>query len=315
MLVTSVILLCALPTGWWPVDDLLIIFRTPLLWSGLTAVIILAVSQKWRKHRWRALIITGSFIAIAIATINAPALEALPGCSGDGNAPRLRIVSTNLWAGNRDPAATLAWITAQQPDVVVLLEARDNARPIVAALARTMPYHVACHRRAPCSTMILSRIRPITVLSLAAGDAENRRALSAAVMTLSSGGELVDIIGVHLSRPWPPGRQRTELTQLSRYLAVHPQRRVVVAGDFNATPETQIMQDFGVENGLRRVAIDGGTWPIWRSSGIPAVLAIDHLLAGQGLSARDANASPAIGSDHRGISATFCLTPTGLDQG
>lgn len=314
-IISSTVLLASLFSYTVSAIDPLNLFKVPLLWFGAGASIILAASMPWRRNRRWAITIIATFIAIGLGIAAVPTISALPDCHGDQLTSRLRIVSANLWSENRDPAAALAWVRAQQPDVAVLVEARDNASTIVDALADELPYRVSCHRHVRCSTLILSRIKPVTVMPLAAGDAENRRAVSAAVMTLPLGSSLIDVVAVHLSRPWPSGQQRRELDRITQYVATHPDRRLVVAGDFNSTPSTLLLQNFALENGLNRIAIAAGTWPVWRSSTAPALLAIDHIFAGNTIGAQDTTASGAIGSDHRGLAATLCVAPSRTNAG
>ena len=226
-------------------------------------------------------------------------------CSAEAT-PTLHVVEFNLWEDNSRPTEAAAWIRAHRPDVVLLAEAKLGAAPVVDTLAEFYPFRVGCLRRLPCSTIILSRIRPTAVMSLGHGDVENRRGLSAAAMILPVAGLQAAIVAVHLSRPWPAGRQRVELAELSASLATFDRASTVVGGDFNAVPTMRLVRDFAADNGMRRVDT-GATWPstVGHWATIP-VLAIDHVLVGRRWSVMRASVGPAAGSDHRGLDVILC---------
>lgn len=207
----------------------------------------------------------------------------------------IRIVEFNAWFANRDPEGAARWILAQQPDAVILLETGWRSRVLLTQLALHLPYAVTCRGSRRCSTVILSRRAPLEMRGLAHGDADNRRALSAAIMRFPG----YTLVGLHLSQPWPMERHKRELAWLSRELRGIPREGLVVAGDFNATGWSMTMRDAAEALRLKPLPPDRASWPA-PSSGLPlpVLLDIDHTLLGTGWSAARMKRGPALGSDH-----------------
>jgi endonuclease/exonuclease/phosphatase (EEP) superfamily protein YafD len=226
-----------------------------------------------------------------------PALPRAAACPP--GAADYRVVAWNLWEQNADPEASVRFLAGSDADALLLLEAKGGAAAVPPALRARYPYQAACHARAFCSTLVLTRQAPDAVVPLARGDPENRQALSAVLVRLAGGPIL---IAVHLSRPWPRGRQARELSLLTPHAAAG----AVVAGDFNATADMPAFRAFVRRTGLGLATPPGASWPARLPEG-PALplLAIDQLLVGEGWAA-SARLGPALGSDHRPIVADLC---------
>ncbi len=221
---------------------------------------------------------------------------------GRGERP-VRIVAFNAWIHNRAPDRAVRWISGQRPDILVLTEAAVNGLVIARALAPMLPHRVTCRSRngvsPSCSTMILSRLPPVAAAGLARGDADNRRALSAAWAQFDSPQGRFSVVALHLSHPWPPALQPREVDLLARAMAGRRDARLVVAGDFNAPGWSATIRDIADQLSLRRLPDAAPTWPappagIW----LPTMLAIDHALVGPGWRAARLTRGPSIGSDH-----------------
>lgn len=223
-----------------------------------------------------------------------------------GAAPAVRIVEFNSWIDNRTPVLAARWILAERPDVVVLLE---GARaPLIHVLMQELPFRTSCNRDGPCTTMILSRARPAERRGLAHGDADNHKALSAAYVRFGAPGRGFAVLAVHLSHSWPWGRQRAETRALVAAMAGTSNDRLIVTGDFNASPWSNSMRR--IEAGLVVSPIGGeaASWPARRSRlPLPPLLWIDHTLLGPGWRGARSVRGPALGSDHFPFLVT--LTP------
>jgi endonuclease/exonuclease/phosphatase (EEP) superfamily protein YafD len=221
-----------------------------------------------------------------------------------GAAPApLRILAYNVWAENRSPDAATRWILAQRPDAVVLIEATGQGNRIADGLRPYLPYRVSCRGARPCSTLILSRTAPRLARGLARGDADNRRALSAAVARFGGDGPgdgpPYAIVAVHLSRPLPLAGQRREVAWLAEALAGLPRQGLIMAGDFNAPLWSRTMRDLTARIGVRPIGGERPTWPAAPSGHpYPPIWPIDHALLGPGWAAARATRGPAAGSDH-----------------
>lgn len=276
-----------------------------LLSAALFSILMLGVLRLRHGGNWWPLATVTALVIFG--TIRAP-MPVAAACATDGSSNRLKIVSFNAWIDNSQPGVAARWILDQQPDVVVLLEAKGRAAKLPALLAQALPYQVACLPKLPCSTRVLSRLRPTQQLPLGQGDVENRQGLSAAAMSLAmANGRSVTIVGVHLSRPLPLGRQRRELAELEGRLVAHDPASLIIAGDFNAPQDSLMLRRFATNYELGRVAT-GATWPYApEHQGIPNLLAIDHIFLGRANGVLDSGVGPVIGSDHNPVFATVCL--------
>ncbi len=207
----------------------------------------------------------------------------------------VRIVTFNAWFANRDPEGAAQWVLSQQPDAVVLQEVGWRSRILLTKLALELPYVLTCHGSRSCSTVILSRRKPMEMRGLAHGDADNRRALSAAIMRFPG----FTLVGLHLSQPWPMGAHKRELLWLATELDDVPRQHLIVVGDFNATGWSITMRDAARMLGLRTLPPDRASWPA-RSSGwpFPALFDIDHTLLGRDWASAWMERGPDLGSDH-----------------
>jgi endonuclease/exonuclease/phosphatase (EEP) superfamily protein YafD len=218
-----------------------------------------------------------------------------------------KIVSFNAWTDNKSPTLSASWIRRQKPDIVVLVEAKGRSAILPDLLARDLPYQASCALRIPCSTMILSRVRPSQVIFFARGDVENRKVLSAFAMRFAENDNAgATVVAVHLSRPLPLGRQRVELASLQERLVKFDTAKLIVAGDFNSTAHNTAFTDFARALALGE-ASPGLTWPTTAvHAGAPSVVTIDHILTGRSFGVVDVRTGPMVGSDHRPVVATLC---------
>ncbi|MGL6043686.1 MAG: endonuclease/exonuclease/phosphatase family protein [Sandaracinobacteroides sp.] len=227
-------------------------------------------------------------------------LPVAPGCPA--GAPRVRLVVWNVSKENPSPSRAVEFLAGSGADAILLLEAKGLTADVATRLAARYPYLNDCHARVRCSTLILTRNAPVAVRQLGSGDVENRKGLSAVRVEMAGGPSLV---ALHLSRPWPAGRQATEL----QALAAQAGPGSAIGGDFNMTPMFPALRRFIETGGLALATPAGGSWPA-HIAGVPMLpmlpmLAIDHLLLGKdwGGSARW---GPALGSDHRPLIADLC---------
>ena len=275
---------------------------------GLIAGLMLLVA---RQASWRDAAITVVLILIVARLIHpdfstpsasTPSLPVAPG------AAKLKIVAFNASKGNSNPAEALAWLQAQRADLVILAEAKENSAVLLGGLKGQYPYQVSCLSGLRCSTVILSRTRPIDSGGLARGDPENGNALSAAWATYADPGGPYTVIGVHFVRPWPWGDQRTFVPSLLNFIARTDRRRLIVTGDFNLTPWSFTLREIDAQLAIPRLTRAMPSWPATRSghaSGLPALLPIDHVYAGPAWRLRSLQRGPYLGSDHYPLVATF----------
>jgi endonuclease/exonuclease/phosphatase (EEP) superfamily protein YafD len=277
------------------------------LWlsAAVVSIMTLGVARLRGSGDWWP--IAAMTALVIFSTIRAP-MPIATACGTSANTNRLKIVSFNAWTDNRQPTVAAQWILDQQPDLVVLLEAKGGAASLPALLAHALPYQASCLAKLPCSTWVLSRLRPKHQMPLGQGDVENRKGLSAAALSLTMpNGRSITMVGVHLSRLLPLGRQRRELAELEGRLAAYDPASLIIAGDFNAPQDNMMLRRFATNYELGRTPTSA-TWPTASAYPyIPNLLAIDHIFLGRAIGFLKSDVGPQIGSDHLPVFVTICL--------
>jgi endonuclease/exonuclease/phosphatase (EEP) superfamily protein YafD len=289
--------------------DVLTHFAPIWLAGLLLAAVIWAVTGRHGRST-PVLALVGVLSAL---TLMLPELAAATkGAGGQVEGETLRIVQFNLWGRNRDPEATARWILETDADIVVLEEAFSRSGGIARTLAKRYPHRTTCAEPWPCSTMILSKAQPIAEGGLSPG--VSRAHLAGAWATFASPGGPFTVVGVHFTWPYPAGPQQQMTLRLAKVLARFPDDRLIVSGDFNATPWSFSLrrQDrmFGLERRTRAIA----SWPAGKFSRLRLtspfpLLPIDQVYAGKAWRTIEARRGPRLGSDHYPVVVT--LAPAG----
>ena len=281
------------------------------LWLGggiLASVLAAALGGGRSRYLASGCLITLLILGLLIGWRSQP-----PDTADRRGLPTLRLVQFNVWKDNADPAQAADWLRSQSADVLVLEETLQS--PGIPALLRTRyPYQESCITGWICSTVILSRHRPLASGGLANGDPENRTALSAAWMLLPGTCGPILIVAAHLSRPWPWPGSTADRAKLLRFLQRVPRARIILAGDFNLTPWTFALQRFGRQSGLTRLTGGFATWPTPLGYGgvrLPALFPIDQVFAGADFRAISIERGPLLGSDHYPVKAGLADTRCG----
>lgn len=279
--------------------DLVNFFAPAWLLAGTLAatLFILVAKRGWSKLRGVAAIVILGMIALTLwPARTSPAAD----CGGD----TIRLVQFNVLKDNKDVQPAIAWIKGTQADIVTLEEAAGEL-PILAALRTQYPYAVACVAALRCSTIILSRHPFVASGGLARGDPENRGGLSAAWATIASPAGPFTIVAAHLDRPWPWHSGPDDVALLATFVRRQSAETMLVAGDFNRPAWSFQIARLTDDLGLAR-ATDIRSWPA--ITGLPPVLAIDHIFFGRRWAIEQISRGPALGSDHYPLLARLRLT-------
>lgn len=277
------------------------------IWLGglLLAAVIWAVAGR-RGRLTPLLALAGGLSAL---TLMLPELTTAAKGPGDrAGDETLRVVQFNLWGRNRDPDATARWILETDPDIIVIEEGFSRSGGIARTLAGRYPHRTTCAEPWPCSTMILSKTRPIAEGGLSP-DVSSAR-LTGAWATFPAPDGPYTVVGVHFTWPYPAGPQQQMTLRLAKVLARFPRDRLIVSGDFNSTPWSFSLrrQDrlFGLERRTRAIA----SWPAGKFSRLRLalpfpLLPIDQIYAGKAWRTVGARRGPRLGSDHYPLVVTL----------
>ncbi len=270
--------------------DLLAQFTAPAFFATLGLGALLAVV---RLRRWAAaLIVPAVFLLIAAWPQWLP-----PASRVEAGAPAIRIYSANLWVRNRDLAAISDSIRRADADVVILIELGDASAPHLDALLGGYPFRIASprigHPAGAVRSVIASRY-PLAALPRPAG-------VDAVGASAATPLGPVNLIGIHLTRPWP---FVDSWGQISQTMALDQMvdglgGPVVVAGDFNSVSSGRIGRQVQRDIGLRPAPGFPGTWP----SGLPSAvgITIDQVYASPDLVFVSRRLGRPTGSDHRPV--------------
>jgi endonuclease/exonuclease/phosphatase (EEP) superfamily protein YafD len=272
----------------------------------LPAYAVLAVAAVRRRRRLAAGAVA---LVVAHLLVLLPALGAdtVPAAAGD--APRLRVVTSNLYVLNPDPVAAGRALRALRPDVLVVpeLSTQGLAGLRASGLLDDLP-HSAVDLGTRAETVgLFSRIPLRDVARRAAGSRDVPRA------TVAVGGVDVRVLTAH---PLPPLSLLADLWRASLEDLEAESREVrlpvVVAGDLNADRDHDAFRDL-LGTGLRDAhdAVGRGLVRTWPAS-LP-VLHLDHVLVRDGdggrvvpLAVREVTIP---GSDHLAVVADLAVLP------
>ncbi|QTC89996.1 endonuclease/exonuclease/phosphatase family protein [Brevundimonas goettingensis] len=272
----------------WP--DILAQFTAPALAAtALFTLVLLALRLRG-----------AAIAALTVSAILAAALwpQAMPDAGkARPGAPVVTLYSANLHYRNTDTGRIRASITAADPDIIVLIE---TSAPVAARLDTVLAGYP--HRQISANgvhkgkdaTVIASRY-PLT--SSRPWDFSQNYMVTVVDSPLGR----LNVVGAHLTRPWPfqiqweQIRQATDLTDLMSGLS----GTTIVAGDFNSISSGRIGRQIKSETGLKANPGWPGTWP----AQLPAVLGmtIDQVWRTPDLAVVSRQIGQRNGSDHRPV--------------
>ena len=247
------------------------------------------------SHRpWRArLVILGLMSMVSSATLVVPEFIRPPAPTAPTAAPRkIKIIQFNALRLNDQLVPIVDWLQAQHPDIVTIQETRHDLRDAI--LAQT-GWQVA----GAAGDLMIFSARPMIGMNRPSIPGDKMNWVNA---TYPSASGPYEVLTVHLT--WPLGQaQRREWLEMAAIVARLPRERLIITGDFNATPWGFTMRsgerDLEPQRRDRALATFPARWaadgPI--RSPIP-ILPIDHVYAGPGWATVKVERGPPLGSDH-----------------
>lgn len=266
--------------------------------SLVTAAVAVLRARLFR----RATLIASAVGLVASAALIVPELtrstgpEAAPGAPGT-----LKVIQFNALRTNTDIARAADWLIAQDADVIAISEARHDLRDLLLKRAgwRTAGAHgsLIIFTRDQYARMTRPSLPP-------------RSQLTFVNATYARSDGAVEVVTAHLDWPTRP-TFRLQPQDLESVIARLPQRRMVLLGDFNATPWSQLLRRLDRSLDLIRrdravptfpAQVMGRRWPL-------PFLPIDHVYAGPGWATVKVERGPWLGSDHYPLIVTLAPVP------
>lgn len=224
-------------------------------------------------------------------------------------APRLKLVSFNVHSGNEDPAGVRAFLAAERPDLLLILEL-SAPQPEAFGLA-ALGYETAAEAVRLDNFGIglyvrrdgAARLVPGTAHVAALGGDE----IPSITAELAWGAESLHFVGVHSMPPMSAeGRARRDLVLRAAGQFLQGSGRLgVLAGDFNATPWSPIFGELTKTFGLRDSRRGFGAQASWPTGFFALRIPIDHVLTTPGVAVLERRIGPDLGSDHHPVVVTL----------
>ena len=270
--------------------DILAQFTAPAVVGGLLLLTACLILRLWSGA-------AAAGLAAALLLIAAWPQWA-PDRRPDAEGPALRLYTANLWGRNEDVARMRQSIEAADADVLVLIELGDAPSAQLDALLDGWPHRAVSGRRVGAGgavrSVIASRL-PLEAHELSLHEVETTAA------TIQAPFGPVEMIAVHLTRPWPFQYQWGQIIQVMelgeyRKTLSNP---VVATGDFNSVSTARIGRQMRDELGLTAAPGWPGTWPA-KAPG-PLRINIDQVYRSPDLVVTERRLGLPTGSDHRPV--------------
>ncbi len=224
-------------------------------------------------------------------------------------APRLKLVSFNVHSGNEDPAGVRAFLAAERPDVLLILEL-SAPQPDAFGLS-ALGYETAAEAVRLDNFGIGLYVRRDSAARLVAGTARieelGQDPIPSVTAEFSWGKERLSFVGVHAMPPMSAtGRARRDRVLRAAGQFLQGSGRLgVLAGDFNATPWSPIFGELTKALGLRDSRQGFGPQPSWPTGFFALRIPIDHVLTTPDIAVVERRIGPELGSDHHPVVVTL----------
>ncbi|MBX5160075.1 endonuclease [Rhizobium sp. NZLR10] len=225
---------------------------------------------------------------------------------GTDRPPLFRLMSFNIAIDNwKNSTAITDMVIASNADVVNLLEAKPLTFHLQ-QLFKAYPYHIGCESgKDTCDTLVLSK-RPFVSRQVASMGSLRKNRL--VISSVDFGGETINLVSAHLTKPYFDDFQMAELEDLAKTLGLID-GPLVLSGDFNSSVIAPSIQGFLRDQKLKTIVPEPATWPV--GAGLLGI-AIDHIFARAPLHLTSLKRlDDSLGSNHSGLIAEFVLDKSG----
>ena len=278
--------------------DLLAQFTAPALVATLALTLLGAVL------RLRPAMIAGMGVTVLLILAVWPQWLPRGAALPREDAPTVTLYSANLWARNTDVEAIARSIAEADADIVILVELGDAPSAELDRVLAGYPHRIfnaRVDRPSGAARAAIASRYPLTAV------ADRPDGLVSVAATAQTPLGPVNIIGAHLTRPWPFQYQWGQIRQATALAAIrhHMTGPVIAAGDFNSVSSARIGRQIQAETGLIPAPGWPGTWP----SALPSAtgITIDHVWRSPDLALLERRLGRKNGSDHRPVITRFTL--------
>jgi endonuclease/exonuclease/phosphatase (EEP) superfamily protein YafD len=247
-------------------------------------------------------------VAIAIMAVVCVCLVwcVAPRAFSDSGSPQgrpLRVLTANLNGGHGDPNVIVGLVRKLDVDVLSLQELTwsERDRLEAAGLTALLPYHLLKPEfRGPVGSGVYAR-HPLTERTGLFQPVGHHMPVAEVALP---GGPAVEVVLVHPVAPVPSTVPEWEagVSSLPPALTTGPPR--ILAGDFNATLDHDVLRRLLATGYTDAAAATGeGLVPTWPKRLLPPLVTIDHVLTDTRSGAVSVHIYDIPGSDHRALFA------------
>jgi endonuclease/exonuclease/phosphatase (EEP) superfamily protein YafD len=210
--------------------------------------------------------------------------------------PKLRILQANVLKSNGRPELLRQLIMDEYPDVITCAEVNPGFAAMLHGLKNEYPHQLITTGTDSYRVALLSKLPLLKVEQTAFGSARTE----AIVFRVELDGEAIDAVSLHTYTPNANIKSRdSEFDAIAARLAAEKPERLILMGDFNATPWCPAMKQLAKVLKLRNARERRGvntTWPAF----LPFLfrIPIDHVLVSANLGVAAFTTARSIGSDH-----------------
>lgn len=292
------------PAGAWV---RLVSFTPYALALYVVAALLLVAAWAAGEGRWSRVAATLTVMSLAGAVLHGLWLSRsfVGGAVVAEHGDALRVMTLNLMLGQATPAAVVETAVDRDVDVLVLQEVDRAAFGLLedAGVEAAFPHLAGEPADGAAGTVVLAR-RPLTdETPLATG-------FGGVQVTYRD----VTVVAVHARPPVGDAAEWTADQRVIRRAAYERPGPAVIVGDFNATTDHRALRELDGRGYVdAATAADAGWQPTWPADGqvrvvglpVPPMLAIDHVLTNDALSAVETEAVTVDGTDHRALLAVL----------
>lgn len=293
---------------WWPGDHFISVRFINYFMPWLFVLLVPGFMLAWlAHHRWLAATLFAPILLICLTYLPL-FLNCSPIAVADGLP--LKVMSYNVWLGNRNLAAAAKLIGKEQPDILLLQElGPNNVQNFVDNLKGLYPDKRLQFDYVPeMNQAIISRY-PIKPLG-----ADKKKGRAQKVRLETPFGQFT-VFNIHAYNfGWL--RRHQHMTTLLQEDIVHTQNPIILGGDFNTSDQSQTYRM--VKRYLKNAHWESGcgfgfTFPssvvrLKRRYPLPAIIRIDHIFISNQFSTRSARTlTQSGGSDHFPVVAELVI--------
>lgn len=259
------------------------------------ALALIVLSAVWSyQRRWSWTIACGITAMINLIAVCRSCW--LPGEPAYTSGASVRLASINVTSSNKKLGLALKWIKEVNPDVLLIMEIREERVHEFDCLRSTYPHVIIKPRADDFGIALFSRLPIRAGSTVELGDS----GVPSVEAELVADGIPFHIIGLHAIPPSTPNNNNLRNAQFQA--AANKLRQLsipaILCGDFNCTPWNPWFSELlnntnlkDTERGYRLL----GSWPAW----LPVFrLPIDHCLVSKSINVLDRQLGPYVGGDH-----------------